>query len=163
MAHGLPGVDHVGADARAAGLGTGPIKTTSKVWAIDTAISMIDLTTLEVPTPSARCVRFVPQRWPQTLVTRQRPRSRRSAFTPTGSRWPWTRSRAATFLLLPRAGAPSSPLRSAPRRGSLQRADKVISQAIDRWVCYAGWSDKLAQVLGGGQPGSRAFLQYLRR
>ena len=45
--HGLPGVDQVGADARAAGLGTRSIKTTSKAWAIDTAITMIDLTTLE--------------------------------------------------------------------------------------------------------------------
>ncbi|HEY8620839.1 MAG TPA: deoxyribose-phosphate aldolase [Dermatophilaceae bacterium] len=45
--HGLPGVDHVGADARAAGLGTRSIKTTAKAWAIDMAISMIDLTTLE--------------------------------------------------------------------------------------------------------------------
>jgi deoxyribose-phosphate aldolase len=45
--HGLPGVDHVGADSRAAGLATRSIKTTSKAWAIDTAISMIDLTTLE--------------------------------------------------------------------------------------------------------------------
>ena len=45
--HGRPGVDHVGAEARAAGLGTRSIKTTAKAWAIDTAISMIDLTTLE--------------------------------------------------------------------------------------------------------------------
>ncbi|MEP7034174.1 MAG: deoxyribose-phosphate aldolase [Actinomycetota bacterium] len=45
--HGLPGVDHVGADARAAALGTRSIKTTSKAWAIDMAIAMIDLTTLE--------------------------------------------------------------------------------------------------------------------
>ena len=45
--HGLPGVDHVGAEARAGGLGTRSIKTTSKSWAIDTAIAMIDLTTLE--------------------------------------------------------------------------------------------------------------------
>jgi deoxyribose-phosphate aldolase len=45
--HGLPGVDHVGADARAAGLATRSIKTTSKAWAIDTAIALIDLTTLE--------------------------------------------------------------------------------------------------------------------
>jgi deoxyribose-phosphate aldolase len=44
---GLPGIDRVGAEARAAGLGTRSIKTTSKAWAIDTAISMIDLTTLE--------------------------------------------------------------------------------------------------------------------
>jgi len=32
------------------------------------------------------------------------------------------------------------------------RADKVVSQAIDRWVWYAGWADKLAQVLGGVNP-----------
>ena len=45
--HGLPGVDQVGCEARAAGLGTRSIKTTAKAWAIDKAISMIDLTTLE--------------------------------------------------------------------------------------------------------------------
>ena len=44
---GLPGVDQVGLEARAAGLGTRSIKTTSKQWAIDLAISMVDLTTLE--------------------------------------------------------------------------------------------------------------------
>jgi deoxyribose-phosphate aldolase len=45
--HGLPGVDHVGADARAAELATRSIKAASKGRAIDLAISMIDLTTLE--------------------------------------------------------------------------------------------------------------------
>ena len=45
--HGLSGVDQVGCEARAASLGTRSIKTTSKAWAIDTAIGMIDLTTLE--------------------------------------------------------------------------------------------------------------------
>ena len=45
--HGLPGVDQVGCEARAAGLGTRSIKTTAKAWGIDMAISMIDLTTLE--------------------------------------------------------------------------------------------------------------------
>lgn len=45
--HGLPGVDKVGAEARAASLGTRSIKTTAKAWAIDTAIRMVDLTTLE--------------------------------------------------------------------------------------------------------------------
>ncbi len=45
--HGLPGVDQVGAEARAAGLGTRSIKTTAKAWAIDLAIRMVDLTTLE--------------------------------------------------------------------------------------------------------------------
>jgi deoxyribose-phosphate aldolase len=43
----LPPVDQVGAEARAATLGTRSIKTSSKAWAIDTAISMVDLTTLE--------------------------------------------------------------------------------------------------------------------
>lgn len=45
--HGLPGVDQVGAEARAAGLGTRSIKTTAKAYALDLAISMVDLTTLE--------------------------------------------------------------------------------------------------------------------
>src|SRR6195952_5984397 len=44
---GLPGVDQVGAEGRAAGLATRSIKTSAKAWAIDTAISMVDLTTLE--------------------------------------------------------------------------------------------------------------------
>ncbi len=43
----LSPVDQVGAEARAVMLATRSIKTTSKAWAIDTAISMIDLTTLE--------------------------------------------------------------------------------------------------------------------
>ncbi|MDH2429935.1 deoxyribose-phosphate aldolase [Sphaerisporangium sp. TRM90804] len=47
LLHGLPGVDRVGADQRAAMLGTRSIKTTAKARAIDLAISMVDLTTLE--------------------------------------------------------------------------------------------------------------------
>jgi deoxyribose-phosphate aldolase len=45
--HGLPGVDQVGVEQRAAGLATRSIKKASKLWAIDTAITMVDLTTLE--------------------------------------------------------------------------------------------------------------------
>ena len=45
--HGLPGVDQVGAEARAAELATRSIKTTAKEFAIDLAITMVDLTTLE--------------------------------------------------------------------------------------------------------------------
>ena len=47
MLHGLPGVDRVGAEQRAAMLGTRSIKTTAKAEAIDLAIRMVDLTTLE--------------------------------------------------------------------------------------------------------------------
>ena len=45
--HGLPGVDEVGAAARSASLGTRSVKAASKSWAIDLAIRMVDLTTLE--------------------------------------------------------------------------------------------------------------------
>ncbi|MFD8281192.1 deoxyribose-phosphate aldolase [Streptomyces solisilvae] len=45
--HGLPGVDEVGARARAAALATRSLKTTAKAYAIDLAIRMVDLTTLE--------------------------------------------------------------------------------------------------------------------
>ncbi len=47
LLHGLPGVDEVGAHGRTATLGTRSIKAASKAWAIDLAISMVDLTTLE--------------------------------------------------------------------------------------------------------------------
>ena len=44
---GLPGVDPVGIEMRAAGLATRSIKRASKLAALDLAISMVDLTTLE--------------------------------------------------------------------------------------------------------------------
>ncbi|SEH73731.1 MULTISPECIES: deoxyribose-phosphate aldolase [unclassified Leifsonia] len=44
---GIPGVDAVGLEQRAAGLGTRSIKTSSKKRALDTIIELIDLTTLE--------------------------------------------------------------------------------------------------------------------
>ena len=45
--HGLPGVDQVGAEARAAALGTRSIKKQAKAYALDLAIRCVDLTTLE--------------------------------------------------------------------------------------------------------------------
>ncbi|NEN07446.1 deoxyribose-phosphate aldolase [Diaminobutyricibacter tongyongensis] len=44
---GIPGVDAVGLEQRAGGLGTRSIKTSSKRWALDKIIELIDLTTLE--------------------------------------------------------------------------------------------------------------------
>jgi acyl-CoA reductase-like NAD-dependent aldehyde dehydrogenase len=32
------------------------------------------------------------------------------------------------------------------------RAERTVDAAIDRWVWYAGWADKVAQVLGGLNP-----------
>jgi deoxyribose-phosphate aldolase len=45
--HGLSGVDQVGAEQRADDLAKRSIKTSAKAWAIDMAIRMTDLTTLE--------------------------------------------------------------------------------------------------------------------
>ena len=45
--HGLPGVDQVGTEARAAGLATRSIKRDAKMRALDMAVRMVDLTTLE--------------------------------------------------------------------------------------------------------------------
>jgi len=45
--HGLPGVDQVGAEKRVAALGTRSIKKDAKAWALDLAVRMVDLTTLE--------------------------------------------------------------------------------------------------------------------
>ncbi len=42
------------------------------------------------------------------------------------------------------------------------RARASVAAAIDRWVWYAGWTDKLAQVLGGPQPRRRPVLRHLR-
>jgi deoxyribose-phosphate aldolase len=45
--HGLPGIDQVGAGERVAALATRSIKKDAKLAALDLAISMVDLTTLE--------------------------------------------------------------------------------------------------------------------
>lgn len=35
---------------------------------------------------------------------------------------------------------------------SKSKAAAVVDAAIDRWVWYAGWTDKITQVVGGGNP-----------
>src|SRR5215813_795944 len=45
--HGLPGVDQTGAQARVGALATRSIKREAKLWALDMAVRMVDLTTLE--------------------------------------------------------------------------------------------------------------------
>src|SRR5690606_31267413 len=35
---------------------------------------------------------------------------------------------------------------------SATRAEAAVSAAIDRWVWYAGWADKVAQVAGNANP-----------
>ncbi|MFS8200924.1 aldehyde dehydrogenase family protein [Streptomyces sp. CWNU-52B] len=41
---------------------------------------------------------------------------------------------------------------------STSRAAAQVDAAIDRWVWYAGWTDKIAQVVGGGNPVAGPFF-----
>ncbi|GAA4805536.1 aldehyde dehydrogenase family protein [Streptomyces ziwulingensis] len=41
---------------------------------------------------------------------------------------------------------------------SRSKAAVRVDAAIDRWVWYAGWTDKIAQVVGGGNPVAGPFL-----
>ncbi|MFD5743422.1 aldehyde dehydrogenase family protein [Streptomyces massasporeus] len=41
---------------------------------------------------------------------------------------------------------------------SKSKAAAVVDATIDRWVWYAGWTDKIAQVVGGGNPVAGPFF-----
>ncbi|MGW6308117.1 aldehyde dehydrogenase family protein [Streptomyces niveus] len=41
---------------------------------------------------------------------------------------------------------------------SKSKAAAVVSAAVDRWVWYAGWTDKIGQVTGGANPVAGPFL-----
>src|SRR5512146_976088 len=40
------------------------------------------------------------------------------------------------------------------------RARAVVNRAIDRWVWYAGWADKIAQVLGTSNPVAADYFNF---
>lgn len=40
------------------------------------------------------------------------------------------------------------------------RAEKAVDAAIDRWVWYAGWTDKLAQVVGSSNPVAGPYFDF---
>jgi acyl-CoA reductase-like NAD-dependent aldehyde dehydrogenase len=43
---------------------------------------------------------------------------------------------------------------------SAAKAATVVDVAIDRWVWYAGWADKLAQVLGSSNPVAGPYFNF---
>jgi acyl-CoA reductase-like NAD-dependent aldehyde dehydrogenase len=43
---------------------------------------------------------------------------------------------------------------------SARKADDVVSAAVDRLVWYAGWADKLAQVIGSGNPVAGPYFDF---
>ena len=143
--HGLPGVDQVGCEARAAALGTRSIKTTSKAWAIDTAIAMIDLTTLEGcrhPRQGAFAVRQGPAC--PTRPTRRRRGPRRSASTATWSpprRRPSADSgdpRRRRRDRVPQRAARRMAVKLADTRDAVEAGADEIDMVIDRGAFLSG-------------------------
>ena len=59
--------------------------------------------------------------------------------------------RVAEVMESPQGAARAGRPRTA-RASALRQAEATVSEAIDRWVWYAGWSDKFTQVLGGLNP-----------
>jgi acyl-CoA reductase-like NAD-dependent aldehyde dehydrogenase len=43
---------------------------------------------------------------------------------------------------------------------SSARARDAVERAIDRWVWYAGWADKIAQVLGNSNPVAGSYFNF---
>ncbi len=43
---------------------------------------------------------------------------------------------------------------------SVARAREITLRAIDRWVWYAGWADKIAQVLGASNPVAADYFNF---
>jgi acyl-CoA reductase-like NAD-dependent aldehyde dehydrogenase len=40
------------------------------------------------------------------------------------------------------------------------RASEVVERAIDRWVWYAGWADKITQILGSANPVAAPYFNF---
>ena len=55
-------------------------------------------------------------------------------------------------MLEGRAGQFTDEVFVAEKNGDRDGAARDVAQAIDRWVWYAGWPDKVAQVTGGANP-----------
>lgn len=48
----------------------------------------------------------------------------------------------------------------AARGTERAEAETIVSAAIDRWVYYAGWTDKFAQVIGGSNPVAGPYYNH---
>jgi acyl-CoA reductase-like NAD-dependent aldehyde dehydrogenase len=49
---------------------------------------------------------------------------------------------------------------AAANGGRKARAEAEVAAAIDRWVWYAGWSDKVAQVAGAANPVAGPYFNF---
>ena len=147
--HGLPGVDQVGTEARAAGLATRSIKRDAKLQALDMAVRMVDLTTLEGADTPGKVRGHVRQGAAARIrPTRRCRRSPPCASTRTWSAWPGPPCQEAQARAAPWP-SPRWPPRSRPA-GPRSRsswptcADAVaagadeVDMVIDRGAFLAG-------------------------
>ena len=100
--------------------------------------------------------------WPRAR-TRATPSSRRARRSAAGRR-DGVQPRSGA---LPRGRADGGPARRSsstrwpPARGSTdRRADAVVDAAIDRWVWYAGWTDKVAAGLRPANPVAGPYFDF---
>jgi acyl-CoA reductase-like NAD-dependent aldehyde dehydrogenase len=49
---------------------------------------------------------------------------------------------------------------AAAEGATRRKAEGLVDAAVDRWVWYAGWTDKLAQVVGGANPVAGPFFNF---
>jgi deoxyribose-phosphate aldolase len=141
--HGLPGVDQVGAEQRAAGLGTRSIKTTAKAYALDLAITMVDLTTLEgQDTPGkvralcAKAMRPDPSdpSCPATAAVCVYPDLVATAKTALGSSGVHVASVATAFP----SGRSAMDVKLADTRDAVEAGADEVDMVIDRGAFLAG-------------------------
>ncbi|WP_310964460.1 deoxyribose-phosphate aldolase [Nocardioides terrisoli] len=141
--HGLPGVDQVGAEQRAATLSTRSIKTTAKQFAIDLAIRMVDLTTLEgQDTPGkvrALCAKAVhpdpaDQTCPATAAVCVYPDMVAVAKQALGSSGVHVASVATAFP----SGRAALPVKLADTRDAVAAGADEIDMVIDRGAFLSG-------------------------
>ena len=48
----------------------------------------------------------------------------------------------------------------APWAKSAKKAEAEVDEAIDRWIWFAGWSDKIAMVVGSSNPVAGPFFNF---
>ncbi|MFD2421594.1 aldehyde dehydrogenase family protein [Amycolatopsis pigmentata] len=49
---------------------------------------------------------------------------------------------------------------SASEKVSARQAESIVDASVDRWVWYAGWTDKIASVLGAANPVAGPYFSF---
>ncbi|MEV5381178.1 deoxyribose-phosphate aldolase [Streptosporangium nondiastaticum] len=166
--HGLPGVDAVGLEARAASLGTRSIKTTAKAYAIDLAISMIDLTTLEGADTPGKVRALAAKAVNPDPTDRTTPRTAAVCVYPdmvatAKAALAGTDVKVASVATAFPAGRAALPVKLADTRDAIEAGADEIDMVIDRGAFLAGrYMDVLEEIRAvKAECGDRARLKVI--